>query len=73
MGIVICIGMMALGAILTLGVSWDVSGANIDVIGLILLFVGTIGLCAYISIFKRRRMQAPRPAAPVEEEMHHWD
>jgi uncharacterized membrane protein len=73
MGIVICIGMMAVGAILTLAVDFNTSAVNMDVVGLVLLLVGTIGLCTYISIFKRRRVQAPRPAAPVEEEMHHWD
>ncbi|GAB2772257.1 hypothetical protein ACWGJ2_29055 [Streptomyces sp. NPDC054796] len=75
MGIVICIAMMAIGGILTLGVSWDVSGVNLDVIGLILIAVGMIGLAAYISIFKRRRVQPPSPAAPVVEEVnkHHWE
>lgn len=73
MGIVLCIAMMAVGAILTFGVSWDVSGANIDVIGVILLLIGLIGLCAYVSIFARRRTQPPSPAAPVVEDVnrHH--
>ncbi|WP_326689162.1 MULTISPECIES: hypothetical protein [unclassified Streptomyces] len=75
MGIVVCIGMMAVGAILTLAVDWDVSGLNVDVMGIILLLVGTIGLCAYISILKRRRVQPPAPGAPVVEEVnkHHWE
>ncbi|GAA2610142.1 hypothetical protein [Streptomyces axinellae] len=75
MGIVVCIGMMAVGAILTLAVDWDISGLNVDVMGIILLIVGTIGLCAYISILKRRRVQPPSPGAPVIEEVnkHHWE
>lgn len=75
MGIVVCIGMMAVGAILTLGVSWDVSGVNLDIVGLILLLVGIIGLCAYISILRRRRVQPPSPGAPVVEEVnkHRWE
>jgi hypothetical protein len=75
MGIVVCIGMMAVGAILTLAVDWDVSGLNVDVMGIILLLVGAIGLCAYISILKRRRVQPPSPGAPVIEEVnkHHWE
>ncbi|WP_431983955.1 hypothetical protein [Streptomyces qinglanensis] len=75
MGIVICIGMMALGAILTLAVDIDISGINVDLMGIILLIVGTIGLCAYISILKRRRVQPPSPGAPVIEEYnrHHLE
>ncbi|MGW8377684.1 hypothetical protein [Streptomyces sp. ODS28] len=70
MGIVICIGMMAVGAILTFAVDFNTSAVNLDVVGMILLLVGTIGLCSFISIFKRRRMQPPSPAAKVEEEIH---
>lgn len=75
MGIVVCIGMMAVGAILTLAVDWDISGINLDLMGIILLLVGTIGLCAYISILKRRRVQPPSPGAPVVEEVnrHRWE
>ncbi|GAA2085196.1 DUF6458 family protein [Streptomyces albiaxialis] len=70
MGIIVCIGMMAVGAILTLAVDLNFSGVNLDIMGLILLLVGTIGLCAYVSILKRRRVQPPSPAAPVIEESH---
>lgn len=70
MGIVVCIAMMAVGAIMTLAVDWDVSGVNLHVVGLILLLVGTIGLTSYISIFRRRRVQPPSPAAPVVEEVN---
>lgn len=73
MGIVICIGMMAVGAILTLAVDFNTSVVNVQVVGLVLLLVGTIGLCTYISIFKRRRVQPPSPAAKVEEEIHRID
>ena len=75
MGIVVCIGMMAVGAVLTLAVYWDISGLNVDMTGIILLLVGAIGLCVYVSIFKRRRVQPPSPGAPVIEEVnkHHWE
>ncbi|MGH3313264.1 MAG: hypothetical protein ACRDP3_22210 [Streptomyces sp.] len=73
MGIVLCIGMLAVGAILTLAVDWNTDAVNIDVVGLVLMAVGLIGLCVYVSIFKRRRTQPPGPAAPVvvEEDHHH--
>lgn len=68
MGIVICIGMMAVGAILALAVNVDVSGINVHLIGVILLIVGVIGLLTYISILRRRRVEPPSPGAPVVEE-----
>lgn len=73
MGIVFCIGMLAVGAILTLAVDFNTDAVNLDVVGLVLMAVGLIGLAVYVSIFKRRRTQPPRPAAPVvvEEERHH--
>ncbi|MCT2589042.1 hypothetical protein LHJ74_03670 [Streptomyces sp. N2-109] len=75
MGIIICIGMLAVGAILSLAVDVETSGVNLDVAGLILMAVGLLGLSAYVSIFKRRQMQPPSPAAPVVEEAnrHHWE
>lgn len=74
MGIVLCIGMLAVGAILTFAVDWNFSGVNLDIVGLILMAVGLIGLCVYTSIFKRRKTQPPSPAAPVvvEDERHHF-
>ena len=73
MGIVFCIGMLAVGAILTLAVDWNTDAVNIDVVGLVLMAAGLIGLSVYVSIFRRRRTQPPHPAAPVvvEEERHH--
>ncbi|AXK31719.1 hypothetical protein DVA86_02695 [Streptomyces armeniacus] len=75
MGIVLCIVMLAVGAILTLAVDWDVQAVNLDVAGLVLMAVGLLGLSVYISIFKRRRTQPPSPAAPisVEDNRHHWE
>ncbi|MGY1436897.1 MULTISPECIES: hypothetical protein [Streptomyces] len=75
MGIVVCIGMMAVGAILALAVDLDVSGVNVQLMGVVLLIVGVIGLCTYISILKRRRVEPPSPGAPVIEEVnkHHWE
>ncbi|GAA0487370.1 hypothetical protein ACFQ2B_15210 [Streptomyces stramineus] len=68
MGMGWCIGLIAVGAILTFAVDWQVDGMNVHLVGLILMVVGTIGTCAYVSVFKRRQVQPPSPAAPVVEE-----
>lgn len=75
MGIIVCIGMLAVGAILTLAVNWDLPGVNVDVLGIVLMAVGLLGLSVYVSIFKRRKTQPPSPAAPVEveENQHRWE
>ena len=71
MGIGGCIGLIGLGAILTFAVDWHVKGINVALVGLIMMAVGIIGLAAYVSIFKRRRMQPPSPAAPVVDVEEH--
>ncbi|MCF6524083.1 hypothetical protein [Streptomyces sp. JJ36] len=75
MGIVVCIVMVALGAILTLALDWNIEAVNLDVAGLILMAVGLLGLSTYVSIFKRRKTQPPSPAAPVvvEDNRHHLE
>lgn len=75
MGIVLCIVMLAVGAILALAVDVDIPGIHVSVVGLVLMAVGLVGLSVYVSIFKRRRMQPPSPAAPVivEETRHRLD
>ncbi|MFC7217555.1 DUF6458 family protein [Streptomyces polyrhachis] len=73
MGMGGCIFLIAAGAILLLGVDWQVEGANLDLIGLIMFLVGVFGVGAYVTIYKRRRMQAPPPAAPVVEEHRYFE
>ncbi|QNP61892.1 hypothetical protein [Streptomyces genisteinicus] len=67
MGIGGCIILIAAGAILTFGTDWEVEGANLDVVGLILMAVGLIGVATFTSIAKRRRLVVP-PATPVVDE-----
>jgi hypothetical protein len=67
MGIGGCIGLIAVGAILTFATDWHMAGINLDLAGLIMIAVGLIGLATYVSILKRRRVQPPRPGAPVVE------
>ncbi|MGW7005593.1 hypothetical protein ACWGCW_23025 [Streptomyces sp. NPDC054933] len=71
MGIGGCIGLIGLGAILTFAVDWHIKGVNVALVGLIMMAVGIIGLSAYVSIFKRRQVQPPSPAAPVVDVEEH--
>ncbi|NJP99310.1 DUF6458 family protein [Streptomyces zingiberis] len=68
MGIGGCIGLIAVGGILTFAVDWDLAGVNVDLVGIIMMVVGLIGLAVYASVLRRRRVQALHPgAAPVME------
>ncbi|MBT2393276.1 MULTISPECIES: DUF6458 family protein [Streptomyces] len=67
MGLGGCIILIAVGAILTFATDWEVKGANLDVIGLILMAVGIIGVATFASIARRRRVVVP-PSAPVVGE-----
>jgi hypothetical protein len=67
MGLGGCIILIAAGAILTFATDWEVEGADLDVIGLILIAVGIIGVATFTSIAKRRRVVLP-PSTPVVDE-----
>ncbi|HZX37295.1 MAG TPA: DUF6458 family protein [Streptomyces sp.] len=67
MGLGGCIILIAVGAILTFATDWQVKGANLDVIGLILMAVGIIGVATFTSIAKRRRVVMP-PSAPLLDD-----
>nr|WP_202451167.1 hypothetical protein [Streptomyces sp. SID4948] len=65
--------MIAVGAIITFATDWHAKGVNVDLIGLIMMAVGMIGLAAYVSIFKRRRIPptADGDVPPVVEERYY--
>ncbi|MEV4332689.1 DUF6458 family protein [Streptomyces sp. NPDC049597] len=67
MGLGGCIILIAAGAILTFATDWEVEGANLDVIGVILMAVGFIGVATFTSIARRRRVVVP-PSTPVVED-----
>lgn len=73
MGIGGCIILMAVGAIITFATDWHAKGVNMDLLGLIMMAVGMIGLAAYVSIFKRRRIPptADGNVPPVVEERYY--
>jgi hypothetical protein len=55
MGIGVSIFLLALGAILTFAVQFEVSGLDISVIGVILMIVGAVGLAITIALLSRSR------------------
>ncbi|WP_328466786.1 DUF6458 family protein [Streptomyces sp. NBC_00448] len=73
MGIGGCIVLIAVGAIITFATDWHMKGVNVDLVGLIMMAVGIIGLAAYVSIFKRRRVPptADGDVPPVVEERYY--
>ncbi|BBA98806.1 putative membrane protein [Actinacidiphila reveromycinica] len=73
MGIGGCIVLIAVGAIVTFATDWHMKGVNVDLVGLIMMAVGIIGLAAYVSIFKRRRIPptADGDVPPVVEERYY--
>lgn len=64
MGIGASVFLIALGAILTFAVNATVSGLDINVIGVILMVAGAIGLAMTMLVFGRR----DRVAGGVAEE-----
>ncbi|MEW2305229.1 DUF6458 family protein [Streptomyces sp. NPDC006655] len=71
MGLGGCIILIAVGAILTFATDWHMQGVNLDVVGLILMVVGIIGVATFSSIARRRRVMVPPASTVVEEERHH--
>ncbi|MFF4832463.1 DUF6458 family protein [Streptomyces sp. NPDC001315] len=72
MGLGGCIILIAVGAILTFATDWHMEGVNLDLVGIILMLVGLIGVATFSGIAKRRRVLVPPPTTTViEEERHH--
>ncbi|MFI6347612.1 DUF6458 family protein [Streptomyces sp. NPDC050560] len=71
MGIGGCIVLIAVGAILTFATDWDLQGVNVDLVGIILMAVGLIGLAMFSSIARRRRVVVPPAQTIVEDDGHH--
>ncbi|MFF7447519.1 MULTISPECIES: DUF6458 family protein [unclassified Streptomyces] len=69
MGLGGCIILIATGAILTFATDWEMQGVNLDLVGVILMIVGLIGVATFSSIARRRRVVVP-PTTPVIDERH---
>ncbi|MFF5704852.1 hypothetical protein ACFY7H_20440 [Streptomyces sp. NPDC012794] len=63
-----CIALIVVGAVLTFASDWELESVNLDLVGLIMMAAGCVGLGVYASVLKRRRATA---AFPVVEEHHH--
>jgi hypothetical protein len=60
--------LIAAGAILRYAVTWEPNGVDIEVVGLILMIVGIVGLVisiAWMATAARRGTTAPPPPPPV--------
>ncbi|GHD85351.1 DUF6458 family protein [Streptomyces naganishii] len=71
MGLGGCIILIAVGAILTFATDWHMQGVNLDLVGIILMIVGLIGVTTFSSIARRRRVMVPPTTTVVEEDRHH--
>jgi hypothetical protein len=69
MGLGGCIILIAAGAILTFATDWDMQGVNLDLVGIIFMVVGLIGVATFSSIAKRKRLLMP-PNSTIVEERH---
>jgi uncharacterized protein DUF6458 len=71
MGIGVGLVFIAVGAVLTFAVHATLSGVNIQVVGVILMAVGAVGLLIDLTVFAPRRRSVTtysttaQPAAPV--------
>ncbi|MCX4590582.1 hypothetical protein OG819_12675 [Streptomyces sp. NBC_01549] len=63
--------LIAAGAVLTFATDWHMKGVNLDLVGLIFMIVGLIGVVTFSSIARRRRVVMPPSTPVIEEERHH--
>ncbi|MET8288946.1 hypothetical protein ABZV34_06630 [Streptomyces sp. NPDC005195] len=71
MGLGGCIILIGAGAILTFATDWHMKGVNLDLVGVIFMVVGLIGVLTFNSIARRRRVVVPPSTPVIEEERHH--
>lgn len=69
MGIGFSIFLIAVGAVLTFAVEYDIAGVDIKVVGWILMAAGLLGLVVSLVIWAPRRRRAARRV----EERHVYD
>ncbi|MFJ6696569.1 DUF6458 family protein [Streptomyces sp. NPDC091272] len=62
MGLGGCIVLVAVGAILTFATDWELESVNLDLVGVIMMLVGVIGIVVFTSVLRRRRGVIVPPA-----------
>ncbi len=74
MGIGVSVFLIALGAILTFATDFRISGLDIDVVGVILMAAGVIGLVMTLLVWgPRRRVTRVVEEPPAVEERRSYD
>ncbi|MFD3516889.1 DUF6458 family protein [Streptomyces sp. NPDC058657] len=76
MGLGGCIVLVAVGAILTFATDWEMDSVNLDLVGVIMMLVGIIGIVVFTSILKRRRGMGAPPVGGdgvTEERYRHYE
>ncbi|MBW3601525.1 MAG: hypothetical protein KY434_02360 [Actinobacteria bacterium] len=68
MGIGASIFLIALGAIFAFAVEYELAGIDIQVVGLVLMLAGLIGLVMTFTLFRRRDVVV-RETPPAEREV----
>ena len=72
MGIGVSVFLIAVGAILTFAIDAEVAGINIDVIGIILMIAGALGLLWTLLIWgpRQRNSTVVEERRPVERRVY---
>ncbi len=63
--------LIAGGAILAFATDWEMESVNLDLVGIIMMLVGIIGVAVYASVARRRRMVVPPTTTVVSDDRHH--
>lgn len=63
--------LIAGGAILAFATDWEMESVNLDLVGIIMMLVGIIGVAVYASVARRRRMLVPPTTTVVSDDQHH--
>jgi hypothetical protein len=78
MGLGGCIVLVAVGAILTFATDWKMDSVNLDLVGVIMMLVGIVGIMVFTNILKRRRGLGTPPGTDgaggvTEERYRHYE
>lgn len=69
MGIGVSVLLIAVGAILTFALDVTVSGVDLDLVGVILMAAGVLGIIVDLAVFAPRRRGVAEPAYRVDRTL----